>query len=78
KGGATKVIEATHSKVPVRDANACTNHFEIQQHENSNYLKDSHERLSVIEQTAEDVAEAYRAYRPFNDTNRDLFSTLYK
>jgi len=78
KSGATKVIEATPRKVAVRDAMACTNHFEIQQHENRNYLKDSHERLSVIEQNAEDAAEAYRAYRLFNDTGRGLFSNLYK
>ncbi|ANU18870.1 acyl-CoA--6-aminopenicillanic acid acyltransferase [Planococcus plakortidis] len=78
KGGATKVIEATPRKVAVRDAIACTNHFEIQQHENRNYLKDSYERLSIIEQNAEDAMEAYRAYRLFNDTGRGLFSNLYK
>lgn len=78
KSGVTKVMEATPRKVVVREASACTNHFEIQQHENRNYLKDSHERLAVIEQNASDAAEAYRAYRLFNDTGRGLFSDLYK
>lgn len=78
KSGVTKVIEATPREVAVREASACTNHFEIQQHENRNYLKDSYERLSVIEQNADDAAEAYRAYRLFNDTDRGLFSDLYK
>ncbi len=78
KSGQTKVIEATPRKVVVREATACTNHFEIQQHENRNYLKDSHERLTVIENHAEETAEAYRAFRLFNDKGRGLFSDMYK
>ncbi|MGO1060644.1 C45 family autoproteolytic acyltransferase/hydrolase [Planococcus sp. FY231025] len=78
RSGETKVMEATPRKVVVREAAACTNHFEIQQHENRNYLKDSHERLAVIEANPDDASEAYRAYRLFNDTERGLFSKLYK
>ena len=76
--GETLVIEASPRAVDVRKTNVCTNHFEIQAHENRNYLKDSHQRLAAIVAQPEETTDAYKAYRLFNDTDKGVFSTDYK
>jgi predicted choloylglycine hydrolase len=78
RSGETLVIEASPRAVDVRKTNVCTNHFEIQRHENRNYLKDSHQRLEAIVTQPEETNGAYKAYRLFNDTGRGVFSTDYK
>ncbi|AQU78697.1 acyl-CoA--6-aminopenicillanic acid acyltransferase [Planococcus faecalis] len=76
--GRTRIIEASPRSVDVRISNACTNHFEIQQHENRNYLKDSFDRLEVIQSQQSQTADALKAFRLFNDTGKGVFSKLYK
>lgn len=77
-GGDTFVIEASPRSVDVRKTNVCTNHFEIQSHENRNYLLDSHQRLDTISQQPTETEDAQKAYRLFNDVDRGVFSTDYK
>lgn len=78
QSGESLIIEASPRAVDVRKNPACTNHFELQQHENRNYLKDSYERLNAIEQHPEKTDDAYRAFRLFNDVDKGVFSKLYK
>ncbi len=76
--GETRIIEASPRSVDVRIDQVCTNHFEIQSHENRNYLKDSYDRLAAIQTQKSETREAMRAFRLFNDTDKGVFSTLYK
>lgn len=78
QSGKTNVIEASPRAVDVREATVCTNHFEIQQHENRNYLKDSYERLDAIERQKDQTNEVYKTFRLLNDTDKGVFSKLYK
>lgn len=76
--GKTSIIEASPRGVDVRNENACTNHFEIQSHENRNYLKDSYGRLETIQTQPEHTAHVEKAFRLFNGTGKGVFSELYK
>ncbi|EGA89773.1 peptidase C45 acyl-coenzyme A:6-aminopenicillanic acid acyl-transferase [Planococcus donghaensis MPA1U2] len=76
--GETRIIEASPRSVDVRISNICTNHFEIQSHENRNYLKDSFDRLEAIQNQESQTHNALEAFRLFNDTDKGVFSTLYK
>lgn len=78
KSGESAIIEASPRAVDVRKDAACTNHFEIQQHENRNYLNDSYERLDAIRQQPDATQDAYQAFRLFNDVDKGVFSKLYK
>ncbi len=78
RSGETRIIEASPRSVDVRSDHVCTNHFEIQTHENRNYLKDSFGRLEAIHSQKSETKEAMRAFRLFNDTDKGVFSTLYK
>ncbi|WP_088005722.1 C45 family autoproteolytic acyltransferase/hydolase [Indiicoccus explosivorum] len=76
KYGDSFVIDGSPRSVDVRRASACTNHFEIRQEENRNYLKDSHARLDAIQRSGHQTGA--EAFRLFNDTGRGVFSKLYK
>lgn len=76
--GETRVVEASPRSVDVRISNICTNHFEIQSHENRNYLKDSFDRLEAIQNQESQTRNVLEAFRLFNDTDKGVFSTLYK
>ncbi len=76
--GNTSIIEASPRSVDVRSEKSCTNHFEIQSHENRNYLKDSHERLETIRTKPEHTTHVDKAFRLFNGTENGVFSELYK
>ncbi|TWT24246.1 C45 family peptidase [Planomicrobium sp. CPCC 101110] len=76
--GETFIVEASPRSVDVRKSSACTNHFEIHQQENRNYLKDSYARLTAIEEQKGRNDSAYKTFRLFNDTNKGVFSKLYK
>ena len=76
--GKTSIIEASPRGVDVRSENACTNHFEIQAHENRNYLKDSYGRLEAIQGKPHETAHVDNAFRLFNGTGNGVFSELYK
>lgn len=76
--GKSRIIEATPRKTIVREAAACTNHFEVQHDENRHYLKDSFERMEAIESQTEDGTELLQAYRLFNDPGRGVFAHDYR
>lgn len=76
--GETLVIEASPREVTVRKSQICTNHFEVQAHENRNYLKDSYDRFDAIERQQDEMNDVMRAFRMFNDTDKGVFSKLYK
>lgn len=75
RSGETYIVEATPREVTVRQANACTNHFEKLKHENRHHLTDSERRLEVIRNNH--ATDAYEAFRLFNDTDKGVFSSLY-
>lgn len=74
----TFVVEATPRGVEVRQANMCTNHFEILQHENRYHLDDSYQRMEAMRSGRHQVTDAYQAFRMLNDTDRGVFSDRYK
>ena len=74
KGG-NYLIETSPREVKVRQAAACTNHFEIMKEENRRHLADSERRLGILEK--ESPADAYQTFRLMNDTDRGIFSDLY-
>lgn len=78
QSGGTSVIEASPRAVDVRKTNVCTNHFEIQKHENRNYLKDSYERMDAIHRQQDQTADVQKAFKLFNDMDKGVFSKLYK
>lgn len=76
--GKSFVVEATPRGVTVREANACTNHFEEMTHENRHHLDDSFARMNTIERQRETIHNGYDAFRLFNDTDKGIFSEQYK
>lgn len=78
RSGASAIVEASPRGVVVRSANVCTNHFEIQQEENRNYLKDSFERMEAMTSSPEEIKDATKAFRLMNDTERGVFAKQYK
>lgn len=78
KSGETFVIEASPRAVDIRRERICTNHFEIQSHENRNYLKDSYDRLEAIQTQPEHTEDAMKAFKLFNGVDNGVFSKLYK
>lgn len=76
--GKSCIIEATPRKTVVREAGACTNHFEVQEDENRHYLKDSFSRLDAIRSQPADLDDLNRAYRLFNDPARGVFADDYR
>ncbi|WKA55859.1 C45 family autoproteolytic acyltransferase/hydolase [Planococcus shixiaomingii] len=72
------IVEASPRSVDVRKADACTNHFEIDKQENRNYLKDSYARLNAIQDQQDQTEDAHKTFRLFNDTDKGVFSELYK
>ncbi|RYG72351.1 linear amide C-N hydrolase [Lentibacillus lipolyticus] len=74
----TYVIEASPRSVEVRQSNTCTNHFELLQHENRHHLDDSRRRLDIIQQENKASMNANDAFRLLNDTDKGVFSDLYK
>lgn len=73
--GTSHVIETSPRGVEVRQSQACTNHFEIMEHENRRHLIDSKRRLEILQQ--ETITEAHVAFRLLNDTDKGIFSDLY-
>lgn len=74
----TYVIEATPRSVEVSKSNTCTNHFEILKHENRNHLDDSVRRKQLLETDNNQAINAYEAFRLLNDSDKGVFSNLYK
>ncbi|SFA94522.1 Predicted choloylglycine hydrolase [Lentibacillus halodurans] len=74
----TYVIEASPRSVETRKSNICTNHFEILQHENRHHLDDSYRRMDRIKEKNSHSVNAHDAFRLLNDTDKGVFSKLYK
>lgn len=77
RSGETYIVETSPRRVQVRQANACTNHFEIMKDENRHHLVDSKRRLDAIEAERSGLNNAYDAFRLMNDRDRGVFSDLY-
>ncbi len=77
KTNETYVVETSPRGVEVRQANACTNHFEIMESENRNHLVDSKRRLSVMQNEHTKHKEAMAAFKLLNDSDKGVFSDLY-
>lgn len=75
--GVAHVVEASPRGVKVRQANICTNHFEMMTEENRYHLADSIRRENAILHEEQFVHNAYDAYRMFNDRNKGVFSEKY-
>ena len=75
RSGETYIVETSPRGVATRQANACTNHFEVMTDENRNHLVDSKRRLSIIKETGDQ--DAHSAFRLMNDTDKGVFSDLY-
>ncbi|MBA2176363.1 acyl-CoA--6-aminopenicillanic acid acyltransferase [Halobacillus locisalis] len=73
----TYVIEASPRGVEVRQADVCTNHFEILTKENRNHLVDSMKRMDAINHSRSSIGSAQDAFRLMNDTDKGVFSKLY-
>lgn len=71
------VVEASPRAVEVRDANYCTNHFEILTEENRYRMDDSERRYKAIEANKASVSTPYEAYRMMNEIESGIFSTKY-
>ncbi|QQZ08943.1 C45 family autoproteolytic acyltransferase/hydolase [Heyndrickxia vini] len=77
KNGETQIVETSPREVRVRQANACTNHFELMQDENRHHLVDSKRRLQILQANQETISGAQEAFRLMNSTDKGVFSDLY-
>lgn len=75
RSGETYIVETSPRGVKTRQANACTNHFEIMTDENRNHLVDSKRRLNILKETGDQ--DAHSAFRLMNDKDKGVFSDLY-
>lgn len=75
--GRTYIVEASPRGTAVREADVCTNHFEVMVEENRNHLVDSKRRMEAIQTGREQLSHAYDAFRLMNDTDGGVFSDLY-
>ncbi|WP_369404801.1 C45 family autoproteolytic acyltransferase/hydolase [Piscibacillus salipiscarius] len=78
RSGTTYVIEAGPRGVEVREANVCTNHFEILTEENRRYLNDSMERKDIILKNESEMMKPDDAFNFFNDSEAGVFADNYK
>ncbi|MDG5473654.1 C45 family autoproteolytic acyltransferase/hydrolase [Jeotgalibacillus sp. ET6] len=72
------VIETSPRGVEVRHSDVCTNHFEIMKKENRYHLVDSIKRMEAIRSQRNEVTTPYGAFRLMNDTDKGVFSKLYR
>ncbi|KAB8127474.1 acyl-CoA--6-aminopenicillanic acid acyltransferase [Gracilibacillus oryzae] len=72
------VVEASPRGVECRKGYTCTNHFDLQLKENRHYLKDSIKRRDLMETNYSKGLNGEEAYHLLNDTDKGLFSDLYK
>jgi len=77
QSGQSVVVEATPRAVEAREANYCTNHFEILTEENRYRMDDSERRYKAIEATKASVTTPYNGFRMMNDVESGIFSTKY-
>lgn len=78
QSGISHVVEASPRKVEVRQANVCTNHFELLEDENRYHLKDSYKRMNAINEQKHSITSVVDAFRLFNERDRGVFSEKYK
>jgi len=79
QSGQTYVVEASPRGVEVRQAQVCTNHFEMLTKENRNHLADSKRRMDIIKKQQDTGSlSSQEAFRLMNDSQGGVFSKLYK
>lgn len=71
------VAEASPRGIGVRQANVCTNHFEILTEENRHYLDDSLRRMERMAERKRAFSDAGAAFRLLNGTGNGVFSKQY-
>ncbi len=77
KSNQSIVVETSPRGVAVREADVCTNHFEIMTKENRHHLVDSMKRMEAMNSQRDQIKTAYDAFRLMNDKDKGVFSELY-
>ncbi|TFD93585.1 C45 family peptidase [Jeotgalibacillus sp. R-1-5s-1] len=77
KSNQSFVVETSPRGVAVREADVCTNHFEIMKQENRHHLVDSMKRMEAMNSQRDQITTAYDAFRLMNDKDKGVFSELY-
>lgn len=75
--GESVVVEASPRTVVVRQANMCTNHFEMLDNENRYQSDESIERLNRIKSEWRPSLSIRKAYQTFNRRDKGIFSDRY-
>lgn len=75
--GKSIVVEVSPRSFSVREANSCTNHFDVLTEENRYRTDESTERLERISAQQQTVQTPYEAFRMFNDLEQGIFSEKY-
>lgn len=76
--GESRIIETTPRGVVVREGMKCTNHFEMMKDENRKYLKDSIERMDVLDEIWHEGMNSQSAFSLLNDKTKGVFVEDYK
>lgn len=71
------VVEASPRRVVAREANVCTNHFDILTDENRYRMDESMNRMNAIQQGQENARNFYEAFQMMNDSSKGVFSSNY-
>lgn len=74
----TLVVEATPKQVVSRQANMCTNHFELLTEQNRYRFDESKDRLNQIKQNWDRNLSQEMSYQRFNDLDHSIFSEKYQ
>lgn len=73
----SKIVEASPRQVSVREAAACTNHFNILIEENRYRMEDSLAREQVISEAQQQELSMKEAFELLNGVERGVFATKY-
>lgn len=75
--GKTKVVEVSPRSIFVREANTCTNHFDVLIEENRYRTEESMDRLKRINEKQQAVHTPFQAFHMFNNIKHAIFSEKY-
>ncbi|MEK4427445.1 C45 family peptidase [Solibacillus sp. FSL K6-1523] len=73
----SKIVEASPRQISVREATACTNHFNILTEENRYRMEDSLAREQVISDAQQQTLSIKEAFELLNGVERGVFATKY-
>lgn len=77
QSGKSVVVEASPRRLAVREANLCTNHFEVLKEENRYRMDDSKEREAAILAGVGSALDFETAFQLMNDPEKGVFSNKY-